>query len=465
MAALVQMRSSDRSRRRRLLPVLLVLPLALGACAGDPPTPSPPSTSAPAASIGVRASAAPSPTPSATPGVRTPYDGVWASKPLTRADLAAALARRGLSSKRLDQWFGDWDRIDYRIFEIEIGDGRWQEDENAEGVPFGTGWSGALALADAHTIVAQDDTTRCPVTYSLDRHADTLSVRIAHDACTDPDDRSIQTAIYESSPFRLVQSADWTPPKPEPGPSASASVAPATNEPSTASSRQKPRPIGTVVGAPLGYVEYLPPDYGMQPSPLLVFLHGSGESGIGDERALADLTSNGIPSLIANDFWPDSRPFIVLAPQHREDPPSFCMEAKEIDAFLRFAIKHYDVDPRRVYLTGLSCGAIGLWNYLGTHGDELVAAAVPIAGDGIGAVELAGCALGRVPIWAFHGSADENVPVRGDVYPLTSLQACTNPAPVDARLKVYRDESHDVWTETYWASRYDIYDWLLSHHK
>ena len=93
------------------------------------------------------------------------------------------------------------------------------------------------------------------------------------------------------------------------------------------------------------------------------------------------------------------------------------MEAKEIDAFLRFALKHYGVDPTRIYVTGLSCGAIGLWNYLAAHRNELVAAAVPIAGYGIGAVELAGCDLARVPIWAFHGSADENVPVRGDVYP------------------------------------------------
>jgi len=465
VAALVQMRSSARSHRRALLPVLLVLPLALGACAGAPHA-SPPSSAAPTGSR-TPASTEPSPSaePSATPEAGTPYDGVWASEPLSRADLAAALARRGLSAARLDKWFSNWDKIDYRIFEIEIGNGRWQEDENAEGVSFGTGWAGDLVLADAHTIIAQDDTARCPVTYDLSLDGDTLSVRIAHDGCKDPDDLSIQTAIYESSSFRLVQAADWAPPTAAPQPSASSTVAPETNDASTTSSRQKLRPIGTVDGAPLGYVEYLPPDYGKQPSPLLVFLHGSGESGAGDEHALASLTSTGIPSLIANDSWPDARPFIVLAPQHKEDPPSFCMEAKEIDAFLRFALKHYDVDPKRVYLTGLSCGAIGLWNYLAEHGDEVVAAAVPIAGYGIAAVEQAGCDLARVPIWAFHGSADESVPVRGDVYPVTTLQACTDPAPVDARLKVYRDESHDVWSETYISTRYDIYDWLLSHHK
>ena len=58
---------------------------------------------------------------------------------------------------------------------------------------------------------------------------------------------------------------------------------------------RKLRPIGTVEGAPLGYFEYLPPDYGKQPSPLLVFFHGSGESGAGDEGSLAKLASAGIP--------------------------------------------------------------------------------------------------------------------------------------------------------------------------
>lgn len=385
---------------------------------------------------------------------------MWASNPLTRADLAAALAARGISDEHLDEWTPDWDEIDYRIFEIEIGNGRLLVTEIAENVFFGTAWAGDLEFTDADTMVAKDDEFQCPVTYDLSRDGDLLSVQIATDACTDPEDLGVQTVIYESSPFHLVQAADWTPaiPSAEPAPSAAGSQA------STSSSRQELRPIGTVDGALLGYLEYLPPNYGEQPSPLLVFLHGSGESGRGDEFGLPTLTQAGIPKLIEQDQWPDERPFVVLSPQHHEDPPSFCFEADEIDAFLRFALAQYDIDPSRVYLTGLSCGAIGLWNYLAAHTDELVAAAIPIAGYGIGAVDLTGCDLARVPIWAFHGSADENVAVRGDVYPLTVLQACTDPAPVDARLTVYPDSPHDVWTETYRAKTYDIYAWLLSHH-
>ncbi len=430
----------------RLLRVLPVLALALAACTATPQASS---------------QATPSPVPSASAEGQTPYDGIWASKPLTRADLVAALAARGLSDARLDEWTPGWDEIDYRIFEIEIGNGRLLVHENAEGIDFGTQWAGDFEVVDADTIVAQDDEYQCPVTYDLRRDGDALSVRIAEDACSDPEDLGIQTVIYESSDFSLVQAADWTPPisTPEPAPSSAA------NETSTASTRQTPRPIGTVEGAQLGYLEYLPPGYGTRPSPLLVFLHGGGDGGAGDRDSLSSLTNAGIPELIATNRWPDERPFVVLSPQHEEREPSFCLEADEIDAFLRFALEHYEVDPSRVYLTGLSCGAIGLWNYLGAHGDELVAAAVPIAGNGIGAIQLGGCELGRLPIWAFHGSADDAVPVRGDVYPLIALSGCTDPAPVDARLKVYVGSGHDVWSETYRADRYDIYSWLLSHHR
>jgi len=69
-------------------------------------------------------------------------------------------------------------------------------------------------------------------------------------------------------------------------------------------------------------------------------------------------------------------------------------------------------------------------------------------------------------MWAFHGENDDSVALVGDVYPITRLQACTDPAPVDARLTVFPNSGHDVWTRVYGGtSGYDIYSWLLSHHK
>jgi predicted peptidase len=232
------------------------------------------------------------------------------------------------------------------------------------------------------------------------------------------------------------------------------------------SQRFSERPMGSVAGAPQGYWEYLPPGYGDGAKrPLLIALHGSGENGTGTKGSLRKLLDTGIPKLIERDEWAASRPFIVLAPQHTGALPDSCPDPGEIDGFLRFAMKHYDVDAHRVYLTGLSCGAIGAWAYLATHEDERLAGAVLIAGYGGEAMAYAGCALGKVPIWAFHGSADKTVdPTAGTIRPMAELEKCTDPKPVEARITIYDGVGHDSWDRTYDLSAgHDIYAWLLSH--
>ena len=37
--------------------------------------------------------------------------------------------------------------------------------------------------------------------------------------------------------------------------------------------------------------------------------------------------------------------------------PAFCTTPDEIHDFIDYAVAHYNVDPTRVYITGLSCGA------------------------------------------------------------------------------------------------------------
>jgi predicted peptidase len=225
------------------------------------------------------------------------------------------------------------------------------------------------------------------------------------------------------------------------------------------------RPAGSVEGAPLGYVEYVPPGYGDgETRPLLVFLHGSGENGDGSERTLARVFKHGVPKLIENDKWPGARPFIVLMPQYGPEEAYECRHADEIEAFLRFALEYYDVDEKRIYLTGLSCGAGGAWDYLAAHSDEVVAGAVLIAGPADYAFDQARCALGRVPIWAFHGAADHVVSKTYIATPMRQLRACTDPTPVDARLTMYPRAGHDAWSRTYDLSAgHDVYAWLLEH--
>jgi predicted peptidase len=257
------------------------------------------------------------------------------------------------------------------------------------------------------------------------------------------------------------------------------------------SERLTQRPAGTTE-APLGYYEYLPPDYDDDgSSPLLVFLHGYGEGGDGSADDLGILLATGIPQLIGTDEWPSERPFVVLAPQHalRENLPqyascdgvvhggscaltiqhelghpeqeSICFTPSEVHDFLSYAIASYDVDPDRVYLTGLSCGAFGAWEYVAEYGGSQIAAMVPIAGEGRPAWGAAMCSLADVGIWAFHGDADDVVDPAGSIETLTNLMACPQPRR-DAELTVYPGVDHDSWTRTYDLSAgHDIYDWLL----
>lgn len=225
------------------------------------------------------------------------------------------------------------------------------------------------------------------------------------------------------------------------------------------STRQTARPLGTTTAAN-GFFEYLPPGYGDgAPRPLLVYWHGIGENGNGTTE-LPSLLRNGPPGLVHTDSWPAERPFVVLSPQHSGGG---CPSSSEIRDFIAFALDAYAVDPARVYLTGLSCGAIGSWNYLGENLDTQIVAMVPIAGDGRGAWSRSMCELGRVAIWAFHGDADDVVSPLGTTEPTTRLMDCPSPPRRDLRVTVYPGVGHNSWAETYDLSAgHDIYAWLLS---
>ena len=266
---------------------------------------------------------------------------------------------------------------------------------------------------------------------------------------------------------------------------------PTADENRPVSQRLTPHPIGETDG-PFGYYEYLPPGYGDgTPRPLLVFLHGAGENGDGSSE-LHNVLNEGIPNLIQLDQWPSDRPFIVLAPQHRSSPedPAYtpcetasysgscvmkiqhekshpasgtpCATPMEVEKFLAYAIAKYDVDPKRVYLTGLSCGAYTGYEYLAKYGATRIAALVGIAGDARSAWATAKCRLAAVPIWAFQGELDDTVEPADHTEPMARLAKCPVPPGHPVKITTYPDAGHDSWTRTYDLSAgNDIYAWLL----
>lgn len=234
------------------------------------------------------------------------------------------------------------------------------------------------------------------------------------------------------------------------------------------SMRHTPRLPG-YMSSPQGFWEYLPPGYAAAGpgSPLIIFMHGLGENGTGSLAHLDRILNVGPPRFIDRDEWPANRPFIVLSPQQS----SGCPSASTVDAFLQWALATYNIDQNRVYLTGLSCGAIGTASYLRAHVDTtIVAAAVVISGDMRAAWNQQACDLGRVAIWGIHGDADTNSGTLPDFtrIPMENLIACTAPLPRDPRLNMLPGVGHNgsAWNATYsLANGLDIYQYMLDNHR
>ena len=205
---------------------------------------------------------------------------------------------------------------------------------------------------------------------------------------------------------------------------------------------QTQHPLGSTT-APFGFYDYLPPGYNDGKSrPLMVFFHGIGENGNGTTD-LPSVLKNGPPKLIDRSKWPADRPFVVIS----------------------WSVASYHIDAKRVYLTGLSCGAIGGWSYLGKYVDVEVAAAVLISGAGKGAFNQQGCALTRTAIWAFHGDMDPTVSPGDDELVMPKLIACPQPRR-DQQFTLYPGVGHDAWSQTFDLSAgHDVYAWLLANPK
>lgn len=200
------------------------------------------------------------------------------------------------------------------------------------------------------------------------------------------------------------------------------------------------------------YLLFTPKGYGEEKTkwPLMVFLHGAGERGTN----LTQVAMHGPPKIVKDraDF-----PFVVISPQC---PPRETWQPEAVMALVDDALKKYDVDPERVYLTGLSMGGFGSWA-LATKYPDRFAAVAPICGGGT-VIEvllpLAGkeAALKSLPIWAFHGAKDTTVKLEESERMVEAFKKAGNK---DVKLTVYPEAQHDSWTETY--NNEELYKWML----
>jgi predicted peptidase len=193
------------------------------------------------------------------------------------------------------------------------------------------------------------------------------------------------------------------------------------------------------------YLLYLPNDFGKEADrkwPLILFLHGSGESGDDLEK----VKKHGPPKLIAAG---KELPFVVVSPQS----PGGGWNTEVLGALLDELIPKLHIDEDRVYLTGLSMGGYGTWDMAMAYPNRFAAIA-PICGGGTPAKARR---IRSLPAWIFHGAKDTTVPVKYGQEMYDAMKA----AGADVKITIYPEAGHDSWTETY--ENKDLYTWFLDH--
>jgi predicted peptidase len=168
----------------------------------------------------------------------------------------------------------------------------------------------------------------------------------------------------------------------------------------------------------LQYRLYIPENYDPKKKyPLVLFHHGGGGTGDNNKRNLesACIREWILPEAQANN------PCIIVAPQFpgkeskivKDGTFSMRGHIQTIHEVLDSLEREFPIDTNREYVTGLSFGGECTWMSL-MERPYRFAAAVPIcATDGYFGVTIAERAeqVAQVPLWIFHGDADEVVPV------------------------------------------------------
>ena len=183
--------------------------------------------------------------------------------------------------------------------------------------------------------------------------------------------------------------------------------------------------------------------------PLVVFFHGAGERGRENERQLDNCVQQ-----IA-DNMPKA---IILVPQcsHNNqwvDTPwgdgsysvEEVLESDEMIAvmdLIQQIMQEYSVDKNCVYAAGISMGGYAVWDAMIRH-NELFAAGVAVCGAGDPSkAEI----LKDTPMFVYHGTADDVVPVSGSEEMVAAIEAAGG---TKVRYTDFKGSGHGIWGVTF----------------
>lgn len=214
------------------------------------------------------------------------------------------------------------------------------------------------------------------------------------------------------------------------------------------------------------YLLYAPDEYlddPGEPWPLVLYLHGSGETISLDESA-----ANGLPALVKSIPYR----FLMVAPYATEaDWHDGAWASGEWAGYLADLISHVgtqvSVDSDRIYVTGHSLGGNGAWA-LESAMPSLPGAVMTFAGywdlcRGCGWPEDWSdwypdnvCEMADTPTWIFHSLHDFVVDQEASQVMVDQLEACGS----DVRHTWYDDGEHNIVGRAF--ADLETVDWMLS---
>mgnify|MGYP003663207936 CR=1 FL=1 len=207
----------------------------------------------------------------------------------------------------------------------------------------------------------------------------------------------------------------------------------------------------------LRYRLLIPKDYdGKKDYPLVVDLHHGG--GMGSDN-LIQLDAANPSKLLSTPENREKYPAFIIVPQCPLNSSFRALPKHQGIADLIFEAmdtleEEFNIDEKRRYVMGISLGGYGTWHLIGSR-PEKFAAAIPICGGGD--PDMANNMI-NVPIWAFHGDKDRNVPVHLTRDVISAVRA----AGGSPKYTEY-SAGHDIWNRVY--NTPGLLDWLFAQKK
>ena len=224
---------------------------------------------------------------------------------------------------------------------------------------------------------------------------------------------------------------------------------------------------------------YIPAGYDpAKKYPVILYLHGRGARGNDNEKQIGGAHLGSVIQLFDMKHPERYRFFIAVFPQTQSgwfgDPAEQAIKA------LDQTVAEFNGDAQRIYLMGASLGGYGSW-YLAAKYPKKFAAVVPVSGGVVtpSVQPLAALkslvpaemfalysaqdpyaafakAVGKTPVWIFHGGQDDTI----DVNESRKMEAALKAAGGTVKYTEYAEEKHFIADRVFTDA--EFWKWLMA---